>query len=185
MSVLSSRFSGNLATSGGAVFVTGGSVPSPAASLGVLSTVFVENIAVDQGGAVAVRNASRLSLEASTFARNVAARGGAVATNLSRAVLIRDVSATSNAALLTGGVFYLSNFTSIAALSSAFAHNRASAGGLAFLCDAVAVPRCFQPDASGPPGGQLCSLENNTASRRVTRHTARLPGAAPEGGLGD
>lgn len=87
----SSVLTGNGASQGGAVYISGAS-----SALSGSNVTCVGNAASSLGGAVAAKNVSAVSFEGSVFAQNVASRGGGFYADSVESFVLRDTQASHN-----------------------------------------------------------------------------------------
>jgi predicted outer membrane repeat protein len=119
--ILDSRFEGNHAPSGGAVFFSG------FGTLEVEGVHFQRNSAEDYAGALYVTSANGVSVVRSWFVGNQALRGGAARFRLT-AVTAEDVLWRDNTASDRGGALYLEELGSAAFLANTWIENTAAHG---------------------------------------------------------
>ena len=136
ISIVASEFSSNTATgNGGAVRLIGGRSASDGfVSVFIDSTLFTENIASVDGGAVFVGNGDTLDIRDSIFISNDALRdGGAVGIFEINAPTIRSSTFIANTASVNGGAISLASGETLDIRDSTFTNNEAfSNGGAVF-----------------------------------------------------
>ena len=112
-------FDGNSATNGGACRISGNNII-------ILNSIFNNNRATNNGGAVYLYSGSTCNISYCTFLGNNATYGGAVYISIPYTV-ISNCNFTKNTASLNGGAIYI-NANNVGVLKSNFINNRANDG---------------------------------------------------------
>ncbi|WP_296858057.1 S-layer family protein [uncultured Methanobrevibacter sp.] len=117
-------FDGNSATNGGACRISGNNII-------ILNSIFNNNKATNNGGAVYLYSGSTCNISYCTFLGNNATYGGAVYISIPYTV-ISNCNFTKNTASLNGGAIYI-NANNVGVLKSNFINNYANDGSAIYM----------------------------------------------------
>ena len=113
--------SGNVA-GGGALFTEGGPI-------NVIGSIFEENVATDEGGAVSIDNFGQVTLSHSTFRKNLAGSDGGALENSGMRTIFDHLLVDGNKATLSGGGIYNSSSDAFLVIDTTIQNNVALDGG--------------------------------------------------------